>query len=110
VQSGITITRKRRISERLDGFDIHGRQAFALVQARMFSPYDRQQPRPRRRRVLELLAGLPGSDERLLHHVLRDRPIARQPQCETQQIGAQHLDQTREGPFGRRSARALVHV
>ena len=69
------------------------REPLALERPGIFTAHDRQQPRLGRIRVLEAVLRFPGPQQAFLDDVLRQRPVAGQPKCETQQIGPQRQAQ-----------------
>jgi len=89
---------------------LHRRVALALVEPCVLAADDRQQPGSGGAGLPEAAPRRPGPQQRLLHDVLRHRPVARQPEGEAVQVGAQLLAEPRECGFPVLSGQRRVHV
>ena len=76
----------------------------------MFAPDNRQQPLPRRLHVAQIIHRPPGTQQRLLHHVLGNRAVTAQPERETEQVRAQCRAQLIEPSLSLLSVARTIHV
>ncbi len=88
----------------------HGVVPLALVETRVLAADDGQQPRLGGPGFREPVPRCPGPEQGFLHDVLRYRPVARQPEGEAVQVGAQLVAEPREGDLPVLSGKRRVHV